>query len=323
MNNNKLNFFDLILFLKNNNLNINSYNYINTPLYGVNTISDATKNEVIFINDLKYLNKLKITKASFCFIKNDFIDYLPQNCKPLITNDPYLAFALTTNFFNPKPISNGNISNKSYISNDVKIYENVEIGNFSNIYSNTTIGKNTIIKDNVNIGPNVTIGDNNYIESGVSIYNSNIGNNCFIQSGVVIGNSGFGFTPNKKIEIKHSGIVIIKNNVSIGSNTTIDRGTIQSTFIGNNVKIDNLVQIAHNVYIDDGTFIAAQTGIAGSSKVGKNCKIGGQTGISGHIQIGDNVTIAGKSGVTKNIEDGKTIAGFPAVEIKKWKTQLW
>ena len=137
-----------------------------------------------------------------------------------------------------------------------------------------------------------------------------------------IGEKGFGFTPDNKIEIKHIGNVIVGNNVEIGSNSTIDQATIHSTTISDHVRIDNLVQIAHNVYIGKNTIIAAQTGIAGSTHVGNNCLIGGQVGIAGHLIIEDNVTIAAKSGVTKNIKKNSIIAGFPAVDIKIWKKNI-
>ena len=161
--------------------------------------------------------------------------------------------------------------------------------------------------------------ENSIIMNNCTIIESIIGNNSFIQSGAVIGGKGFGFTPDSKINIQHLGKVIIGDNVEIGSNTTIDRGALNDTIIGNNVRIDNLVQVAHNVKIGDNTIIASQVGIAGSTEIGKNCMIGGQAGFAGHIKIGDNVIVAAKSGVTKNIKDNSTIAGFPAIDKKTWR----
>ena len=149
--------------------------------------------------------------------------------------------------------------------------------------------------------------------------NCTIGSDCLIKSGAVIGGTGFGFDPKSKIKINHIGNVVIGDNCNIGSNTTIDRAVFDSTIISKNSFIDNLVQIAHNVFIGEGAIIAAQSGIAGSTTIGDNVVIGGQTGISGHLTIGNNVQIAAKSGVTKNIKDNSVIAGFPAVDIKKWK----
>ena len=176
--------------------------------------------------------------------------------------------------------------------------------------------------DNVIIGPDVVLGSNSVIMSNCVISNSNIGENCLIKPGAIIGEKGFGFTPNSKVEIRHIGNVILGNNVEIGSNTTIDKAALHSTLISENVRVDNLVQIAHNVQIGKNTIIAAQTGIAGSTKIGKNCLIGGQVGIAGHLKIGDNVTIAAKSGVTKNINNNSIIAGFPAKDIKIWKKNI-
>ena len=163
------------------------------------------------------------------------------------------------------------------------------------------------------------IDEGTHVMSNCNISNAIIGKNSLIQSGAVIGGKGFGFTPDTKIEIRHIGNVIIGDNVDIGSNATIDRGAIASTTIEDNVRIDNLVQIAHGVSIGKNTIIAAQCGIAGSTKIGANCLLGGQVGISGHLKIGDNVRIAAKSGVTKNIKSDSIIAGFPAIDIKKWK----
>jgi UDP-3-O-[3-hydroxymyristoyl] glucosamine N-acyltransferase len=176
--------------------------------------------------------------------------------------------------------------------------------------------------DNISIGPKVKIGKNSIIESGCIVSNCVIGDNCYIQSGSVIGDKGFGFTYKSKVSIQHIGNVLIGNNVHIGSNTTIDRAALDSTIIANNVRIDNLVQVAHGVSIGENTIIAAQSGIAGSSIIGNNCIIGGQAGISGHLIIGSNVTIAAKSGVTKNIQNNSIVAGFPAIDIKKWKKMI-
>jgi len=169
------------------------------------------------------------------------------------------------------------------------------------------------------IGPNVVIGQGTRIMSNCVINNAFLGENCLIQHGAIIGGKGFGFTPRQKIDIKHIGNVIIGNNVDIGSNTTIDRAVFDSTIIGDFSHIDNLVQIAHNVILGKHTIIAAQVGIAGSTVIGDNVKIGGQAGVSGHLNIGNNVTIAAKSGVTKNLKDNSIVAGFPAIDIKKWK----
>jgi UDP-3-O-[3-hydroxymyristoyl] glucosamine N-acyltransferase len=178
------------------------------------------------------------------------------------------------------------------------------------------MGENVKIYPNVYVGDNVVIGNNCSLFSGVKIYSeTQIGNHCVIHSGAIIGSDGFGFAPNKEgvyNKIPQTGNVIIEDNVDIGAATTIDRATLGSTIIRKGVKLDNQIQIAHNVEIGENTVIAAQSGIAGSSKVGKNCMLGGQVGVSGHITIGDNVKIGAQSGVTKSFKGNQVINGTPA-----------
>ena len=280
------------------------------------------ENDLTFFHNVKYINLLSLTKAKACFVTEENSKLLHKLCTPIIVNDPYAAYALTTNFLFPKLKSNGIINSCSNIDNLSVIGSNVQINYNVSIKENTKIGDNCILFENVTVGPNVFLGENSVIMSNCVISNSTIGKECLIKPGAIIGEKGFGFTRDSKIEIRHIGNVILGNNVEIGSNTTIDKAAIHSTVIEDNVRIDNLVQIAHNVSIGKNTIIAAQTGIAGSTKIGKNCVIGGQAGISGHIKIGDNVTIAGKSGVTKNIDNNSIIAGFPACDIKIWKKNI-
>ncbi|WP_339342802.1 UDP-3-O-(3-hydroxymyristoyl)glucosamine N-acyltransferase, partial [uncultured Polaribacter sp.] len=186
--------------------------------------------------------------------------------------------------------------------------ENVKIGNNVKIYPNTNIGDNSII------------GDNTVIFSGVKIYaDTKIGENCKVHSGAVIGADGFGFAPNENGEFKaipQIGNVIIEDNVDIGAACTIDRATLGATIIRKGVKLDNQIQIAHNVEIGENTVIASQTGVAGSTKIGQNCMIGGQVGIAGHLKIGDNVKILGQTGVTKNLRDNQMVHGTPAINAR-------
>ena len=190
------------------------------------------------------------------------------------------------------------------------------------IHKDTEIFENVYIGSSSSIGPNVIINKNVVIHDNVTISNSIIMENCVIQSGARIGGTGFGFEMKTKQKIYHNGNVKIGKNSSVGSNTTIDRAVFDSTCIGEFSNIDNLVQIAHNVIIGDFAIIASQVGIAGSTSIGDYVKIGGQAGISGHLIIGNNVTIAAKSGVTKNIDNNKTVAGFPATDIKLWKRNI-
>jgi len=315
-------FEHLKIFFKDHSINISSDISNNQVFIGIGSLLNSTNQQITFFNNLKYVEDLLQTKALGCFITKNHVNLLPDNCKPIIVKDPYKSFALSTNFFFKTIKTESFIHQSSAIDPSAKIESNVDIGKNVVINKNVKIGKGSILYDNVYIGENVIIGENNVFYPNVVITNSIINNNCLIQSGAVIGDSGFGFTIYENIPIIHIGNVVIGNNVNIGSNTTIDRASLDSTFIGNNVKIDNLVQIAHSVSIGDNCIIAAQVGIAGSTSIGKNCIIGGQAGVSGHIYIGNNVTIAAKSGVTKNIQDNKIIAGFPAIDIKQWKKNI-
>ena len=310
---------DIVKYLNRHSIDIVSDIPKNKVIYGIGSINGSNENFITFYSNSQYENLINTTKAYGCLIKDIHKHILPKNCLPIIVKDPYLAYAYLSNYFYPADISNNLINKNSSIDETFIKGKNIEIKNFVIIKNNVKISDYCIIGENCVIGPNVTIGKNSQILPNTTISNTNIGETCLIQSGTVIGDRGFGFTSNEKIEIRHIGNVIIGNNVQIGSNTTIDRAALDSTIIEDNVRIDNLVQVAHNVSIGKNTIIAAQCGIAGSTKIGKNCKIGGQVGITGHIKIGDNVIIAAKSGVTKNIRANSTIAGFPAIDIKLWK----
>ncbi len=319
---NKICFKDIENYLLKYSINISSKLDKNTIFKTIATLRYADSSDLTFFHNTKYLNDLKNTKAKACFILKQDIKYLNNKCVPIIVEDPYLAYAFTTNLILPSIKSNGIIDSNSIINKNSIIKKNVQINFNSIIKENCKINNNTVIFENTIIGPNVEIGANTLIMGNCVISDSKIGKNCVIQSGSIIGGKGFGFSSRQKIEIKHIGNVIIGDYVDIGSNTTIDKGTLHSTIIGDFCRIDNLIQVAHNVEIGKHTIIAAQTGIAGSTKIGENCLIGGQAGISGHLKIGKNVTIAAKSGVTKNISDNSTIAGFPAQDIKKWKKSI-
>ena len=319
----KIKYKDIKQILEKNSLEVYSKISEQEIFSNIKTISNSSNNDLSFFSNSKYINDLKKIKAKACLIEKKFINYLPNNCNPIIVKDPYLALALLSNLFNDEILkSNGIISNNTAIDTNSKIEKNVQINPFTIILQNTKIKDGTYIGSNSSIGPNVIINKNVVIHDNVSISNAIIMDNCIIKSGARIGGTGFGFEMKTKQKINHSGNVVIGKNTSIGSNTTIDRAVFDSTSIGEFSNIDNLVQIAHNVNIGDFAIIAAQVGIAGSSKIGNYVKIGGQAGISGHLVIGDNVTIAGKSGVTKNITNNAIIAGFPAKDIKLWKKEI-
>ena len=319
----KIKYIEIKELLEKNSLKVKSTIPDEQIFLSLKTISNSSENDLSFFSNIKYLNDLKKIKAKACLIDEKYINYLPNNCYPIIVKDPYLALAFVSNLFNDEVIkSNGIISKNSSIDLKSKIEKNVQINSFTKIYHNTEIKEDTYIGSNTSIGPNVIINKNVVIHDNVSISNAIIMENCIIKPGARIGGAGFGFEMKTKQNINHSGNVVIGKNSSIGSNTSIDRAVFDSTSIGEFSNIDNLVQIAHNVNIGDFAVIAAQVGIAGSTKIGNYVTIGGQAGISGHLVIGDNVTIAGKSGVTKNIGNNSIIAGFPAKDIKLWKKEI-
>ena len=287
-------------------------------LNNIAKIEYAKKGDITFLSNKKYLPWLKKTKASLIIVNKDFDIKMYKSLNFLCVEDSYLAFNQLLQLFNQVKKNQPEISEYSLVQKSSSIGKNVHIGNFSVIGNNCNISDSVVINDNVTIGNNITIGSNTILNAGVRVYDdTKIGNNCIIHSNSVIGCDGFGFAPNNNgeyIKTPQIGNVIIGNNVEIGSCTTIDRATIGSTIIEEGVKIDNLVQIAHNVEIGKNTVIAAQSGVAGSTKIGKNCQIGGQVGFSGHLNIGNNVKINGGSGVFSNLKDNSVVRGNPAFD---------
>ena len=287
-------------------------------LNNIAKIEYAKKGDITFLSNKKYLPWLKKTKASLIIVNKDFDIKMYKSLNFLCVEDSYLAFNQLLQLFNQVKKNQPEISEYSVVQKSSSIGKNVHIGNFSVIGNNCNISDSVVINDNVTIGNNITIGSNTILNAGVRVYDdTKIGDNCIIHSNSVIGCDGFGFAPNNNgeyIKTPQIGNVIIGNNVEIGSCTTIDRATIGSTIIEEGVKIDNLVQIAHNVEIGKNTVIAAQSGVAGSTKIGKNCQIGGQVGFSGHLNIGNNVKINGGSGVFSNLKDNSVVRGNPAFD---------
>ena len=316
---NKISYLEIRNILVANNINPISNISDNELFNSFNSLSSANDNELTFFYDSGQLQTLKETKAKACLINRKYQNFLPTTTLPILVDDTYNSFAVISSLFALILYSNGIISKHSSIDKSSTIDSNVQIDRFVDITENCKIDKNVIIQSNCKIGPNVIIGENSVIHSNSILQDCEIGSNCVIKSGAVIGGNGFGFDPKSKKKIHHIGNVVIGDNCNIGSNTTIDKAVFDSTIIADNCFIDNLVQIAHNVSIGEGSIIAGQSGIAGSTKIGDNVVIGGQAGIAGHVIIGKNVKIAAKSGVTKNIPDNSVVAGFPAVDIKRWK----
>lgn len=285
------------------------------------TIEEGKKHGLAFLANPKYIPFLYETKASAVLISRDFVSEKSLSTTLIRVDNPYAVFTDILNRYFNKKIDLVSISEKAFIHETAQIGKEVFIDSF------VCIGKGVIIHDNVKIfantfiGENSIIGENTIIHANVNIYDhSQIGKNCIIHSGAIIGADGFGFVQQKDgtfMKIPQIGNVIIHDNVEIGANTCIDRATLGSTVIHSGVKIDNLVQIAHNCVIGENTVLAAQSGISGSTKIGKNCMIGGQVGIVGHIQIADGTQIGAQSGVSKTIKQkGSVLRGSPAQDIK-------
>ena len=294
----------------------------NSTINKLSKIESGDKNSLSFLGNSKYNNFLYETNASIIIIENSFVP--KQKVKPTLirVEDPNLAFSVLLEYFDNQQLKKIGIDPESSISKKSSHGKNLYFGKYSLASDNVKIADNVKIHSHVNISENVVIGNNCVIYPGVKIYrNTVIGNNCIIHSGTVLGSDGFGFNKDAKgniLKVVHNGNVIIENDVEIGSNCSIDRATLGSTIIKSGVKIDNLVQIAHNVTIGENTCIAAQVGIAGSTTIGKDCLIGGQVGIGGHLKIGNRVQIQAKSGVLKNINDDTVIMGYPAINYRDY-----
>ena len=294
----------------------------NTQLFKLSKIEDAQKGDITFVSNPRYLPWLYKTKASVVIVDSN-LEYDNKKVGNIILVDnAYSSFNELLNRFAENKLKHTGVHKNCSIDSTVELGNNVSVGQFSSIGQNCKIGDNVIIMDNVSIQENVIIGNNSVLYAGVRIYDNTIlGINCILHSNCVIGSDGFGFAPNKNgeyIKTPQIGNVTIGNNVEIGSNSSVDRATLGSTIINDGVKIDNLVQIAHNVIVGKNTVIAGQSGIAGSTKIGENCQIGGQVGVAGHIQIGNNVKIDGGTGVYSNVDDNSILRGTPAIDINKF-----
>ena len=279
-------------------------------------IEEGVKGSLTFLANPKYKPYIYSTKASMTIVNKDFVAEDAITSTLIKVDDAYKSFSKLLEYYNQVKMNKLGVEQPSFVSETAKYGDNVYLGAFSYLGENVILGDNVKIYPNVYIGDNVSVANDVVIFSGAKIYSETIiGNNCVINSGAIIGADGFGFAPNEKGEytkVPQTGNVILEDYVDIGAATTIDRATLGSTIIRKGVKLDNQIQIAHNVEIDENTVIAAQTGIAGSTKIGKNCMIGGQVGIVGHITIGDNVKIQAQSGIGRNIKDNEVLQGSPA-----------
>jgi len=289
-----------------------------TVIYQPGRIEDAREGDISFLANLKYESFLYSTKASIILVASDFVPGRPVPNTLIKVQNVYEALATMMNFFQRDEHPEEGISSLARVDSTAVIGTGSSIGPYSVIGRGAVIGENAIIYPQVYIGSRVVIGKDVCLYPGVRIYSgSNLGDRCVIHANTVVGSDGFGFISDDQgvfSKMPQLGNVIIENDVEIGANTVIDRASIGSTIIRSGVKLDNLIQIGHNVEIGPNSALAAQAGVAGSSKVGAGCRVGGQAGIVGHIKIGDRNQIQAQSGVTKSTKNGTNWYGSPALD---------
>lgn len=294
----------------------------NLEIYRIKAIEEAKKGDITFLANPKYQQKAVETKAS-CIITSD--EKLAEHHTIILCPDPYYSFAQLLDLIYPERESEAGIHEWSYVDDTATLGTNVTIFPFTFISDGVDIGNNVEIHPGVYIGPDTSIGADTRIYANVTIMDSvRIGRRCIVHSGTTIGSDGFGYAFHEGIHFKvpQIGGVEVGDDVEIGANVTIDRGTLGNTRIGNGVKIDNLVQVAHNVQIGDYCILVSQSGISGSAKLGKYVTLAGQTGVVGHIEIGDGVIAGGRAGITKNVPPGKIVSGFPLADHKDFLKRM-
>lgn len=286
-------------------------------------IEEGEQGSLTFLANPKYTSFIYTTAASIAIVDEDFTPEKPLSLTLIRVPSAYQAFAKLLDIYNQIRNDKKGIEQPAFIDPSAQLGEGCYVGAFAYLGNNVRLGNNVKIYPHAYVGDNVVIGDNTTLFSGAKVYaDCVIGAHCTVHSGTIIGADGFGFAPNSDNnyqKVAQIGNVIIEDHVEIGANSTIDRATLGSTIIRKGVKLDNLIQIAHNVEIGENTVIAAQTGVAGSTKIGKNCMIGGQVGIVGHIQIADGVKIAAQSGVGQSTGPDEILQGSPAFNIGEYK----
>lgn len=294
------------------------------PEVKVNTfakIEEGKPGSLSFLANPKYEQYLYETEASVVLVDNDFVPSRPVKATLVRTSNAYAGLALLLNMVEQSKAVKTGIASTAVIAPSASVGENSYVGDFACIGEQARIGRNCRIYPYVYVGDFVTIEDNTILYPHVCVYEGcRIGKDCIIHSGAVIGSDGFGFAPEGEnyTKIPQLGNVIIEDRVEIGANTTIDRAVMGSTVIHQGVKLDNLIQIGHNVEVGESTVMAAQTGIAGSVKVGRHCMFGGQVGLAGHIRIADGVTIGAQAGVISSITEPVTVLGAPAIQARSF-----
>lgn len=288
-------------------------------------LSLATADHITILHQRKYIQELKSSQAGVCILSPDHVDDAPQHMYLLVHHHPYKAFALIAQLFYPLPTHQGKIESTAYIAPSATIGKDCYIAHGAYIGEHAHIGEGSHIGVNTYIGDRVSLGSNCIIENNVSIKHTRMGDHVRIYPGACIGQDGFGFASDTQghYKIPHVGGVIIGNHVEIGANTCIDRGSLNHTVIEDWCRLDNLVQIGHNVTIGAGAILCGQVGVAGSSKIGRGAMLAGKVGISGHVKIGEFSTILSGSGVRKDVPPHARFGGYPAVPDKEWHRQQW
>ncbi len=286
---------------------------------GISTLEDAAEGDLSFLSNPKYKPLVYTTKASAIITSSESIKDSGKTL--IVVDDPYLAFAKSLELFCPEPLPGPGIHPTAVVECDATIGDDVFLGPYVYVGHRAVIGSGVRLMGYVYVGDGVEVGDGSVIFPHVTLYSGvKIGKRVRIHSGTVVGSDGFGYVLGKEgaYKVPQRGGVVIGDDVEIGSNCSIDRGTLGDTVIGKGVKIDNLVQIAHNVRIGDGSIVVAQVGIAGSTSIGRGVIIAGQAGIAGHIKVGDGVRIGGQSGVSSSVPDGSTVSGTPHMDHRLW-----
>ena len=299
----------------------------NRQVWDVGSIETAQEGQLTFLCDAKYLSHLPNTNASVVLM-TESIAFDGDTRATLIRVENARAamgqlLALVAKAMNP---AKQGIEQPCYISEGVAVPEDAYVGAFAYIGKNVQLGKGVQIYPHTYIGDNVKIGDHTILYSGVKIYyNCQVGNDCILHAGVVVGSDGFGFEPDAKgvnQKLPQIGNVIIEDDVEIGANTTIDRAMMGSTIVRRNAKIDNLVQIGHNVEVGASDFLCAQVGIAGSSKIGSHCILAGQVGVAGHLEIADNCVFGAQSGIPSSVRKPGMYQGSPIIDAMNWRRSV-
>jgi len=289
-------------------------------------LDQATEGDISFLSSAKYRRSLAATKASFVLVAEKEVSHCPGSSLAIVVADPYLSYAKISHFFDQTPKGNGDIHPTAIVHDDASIGRSVSIGPYAVVSKGAVIAEGAVIGAHSFVDEFAVISSNSRLQARVTIaHHCMVGEDCLIQSGTVIGSNGFGYAPSEKgwQPIAQLGRVCIGNRVEIGANCTIDRGAIEDTFIDDDVIIDNLVHIAHNVKVGKRTALAGQVGIAGSTDIGADCSAGGQAGFTGHVTIADNSHFTGQAMITKGTTDGGLYSsGIPAQSSKDWRKMV-